>query len=322
MLLRNPDANSLACKQAFGLVGQVVRSLCQISASGSVVMRFERCAYIQFNKHLVCIGLREIGASSISALFNHTVQELPQSLVIGASAQLSTECLMVDDSYSFDLRDAALYISAMQDDVLHCRTPITHYGLLEKLNIPSSGLAPLLRHFTVPHVVGSVIAFESISTESDLLGFTIPSITQLAKQIGNNCASSSGVRIERSVFDPNLFKKLLGAGPGLTPSGDDFLCGVLVALRLFGFTEVAESLWASIQAVVMQSTTPVSAVMLEQSVLGESGERLDSVVEAYYEYPGTSADEFQRLVNLIGETSGWDWLTGFVFCGHFVRYKQ
>jgi len=307
---------------ALGLVGQVVRSLCHAGASGTVIMRFERCAYLQFNKQLVCIGLHELGASTISANFDHTVREIPQSLTIGASVQLSTEHLMVDERYFFDLFGAAQYVSGMQGDVLHFRMPVTQYGLLKKLSIPSSGLAPLLRYFTSPlAVAGSVNTIESTNFESELLDFTLPAIVQLANQIGINCASKDAGN-KRSMFDPGVFKKLLGAGPGLTPSGDDFLCGVFVALRLFNCTEVAESLWASIQSDVMQSTTPVSAVMLEQSVLGESGERLEAVVEAYYDYPQTCANDFQKLVDLVGETSGWDWLTGFVLCGHIVRYNQ
>jgi len=61
---------------------------------------------------------------------------------------------------------------------------------------------------------------------------------------------------------------------------------------------------------------------LEQSALGESGERLEAVVQAYCHYPLTAASDFQFMVDQIGETSGWDWLTGFVLCVEILSHKQ
>jgi len=305
-----------------GLVGQVVSSLCQANARGAVVIRFERCAYLQFNKQLVCFGLFELGASSITAVFDQMVHTLPQCFIVGAAAQLSSEYLLIDDQYFFDLRGSSLYISKLEDSVLKFKVPTTQFELLAKLAIPSAGFAPLLRRFTAANSEAELTSVtDANSIESELLRFSMPAIEQLTDQL-RGYVSGRAVKPACFQFNLNLIQKLIGAGPGLTPSGDDFLCGVFTALHLAEFPDVAKSLWTSISSIAERSTTPVSFALLERSALGESGERIDDVIKAYYDYPTTTAAEFRHRVELIGETSGWDWLTGFVLCSEILRRSK
>ncbi len=313
-----------------GVIGQVLHSVCQRRARGTVVMRFDRCAYIQVDRQLICIGLNELGASSITGLFDRAVRMLPQSLTIGASVQFSPQYLSVDDRYVVDVRVASLYESELQDKLnkLTCVTKLTtQHELLANLKIPSAGLAPLLQHFTVATTSAeststvNLIGIDSEFIDSEFIDFAMPLIVQLAKQIWLCCANGDSETVHHE-FDSKRFQKLVGAGPGLTPSGDDFLCGVFTALRLSGFHKVADALWTSIRSVALLSTTPVSVAMMEQATLGDSGEHLDAVVQAYYGYPLTTASDFQRLIALVGETSGWDWLSGFVWCGDILRHIQ
>jgi len=322
--MRSPNqAVKLAVSlQSVAMVGQVVRSLCRANACGTVVMRFERCAYLQFNKQLVCFGLNELGASSITGLFDHTVHTLPHGLIVGATVHLSTEYLLIDDQYFFDLRESLSYVSVLQHKLSCLAVPATQFELLAKLTIPSVGFAPLLHHFTAAcSEVDLTSTVNTTSIESELLIFVKSSIVQLADQI--RCNINGGVsKTDGSRFDSVLFQKLVGAGPGLTPSGDDFICGVFAALHIAGFSYVVTSLWGTINTVAEQSTTSVSFTLLEQSALGESGERIDEVIKAYYDYPTISANDFQHRVELIGETSGWDWLSGFVLCSDILWRDQ
>jgi len=323
MHLRSQDARLAEPVVRVGSVGKVVRSLCHAGASGTVVMKFEQCAYLQFNEQLVCFGLNELGASSISGVFDHAVRTLPESLLVGATAQLSTEYLVIDDRYFFELSGATLYLSVLHERPSSIGLSAIQYELLAKLTIPSRGLAPLLRHFINATSIKAVLmgTVDATCVESELLGFAMPAIARLADQIRANCANGI-VEPMRNGFDPIFFQQLVGAGPGLTPSGDDFLCGVFTALHIAGFPGIAKLLWASICTATEQSTTRVSAALLEQSALGESGARIDDVIKAYRDYPTTTAEEFQRRVALIGETSGWDWLAGFVMCSDILWRNQ
>jgi uncharacterized protein DUF2877 len=65
-----------------------------------------------------------------------------------------------------------------------------------------------------------------------------------------------------------LVRRLLGAGPGLTPAGDDVLAGLLVGLWFFG--QPAESLRLAVLAGLPAGTTDLSAALLRCAVRGES----------------------------------------------------
>lgn len=297
-------------------IGGVVQLLSLVNARGSVVMRFDRCAYLQFQEQLICIGLNELGASSISGLFDNTVRALPPHFAVGAKATLTTQDLLIDDQYSLDLAAAVPYESSLREDVSRFGSLVVQHELLAILSKPEAGFAPLLHRVCTASShceLTSVIDANSASTESELLCYVLPAIAQLTDQI-RVCCGLGDAEVSQYEFDTNLFIKIIGAGPGLTPSGDDFLCGVFAALHLSGFSEVANNLWASIRSIATRSTTQVSVALLEQAAAGEAGERLDLVISAYLGYPATTADQTQRLIDLVGQTSGWDWLTGFVLC--------
>jgi hypothetical protein len=72
-------------------------------------------------------------------------------------------------------------------------------------------------------------------------------------------------------------EQLMGLGPGLTPSGDDMLAGVLVALRLLGRAAgatravwLADWLAATVAFDARTRTTPISATLLHCAAQGQA----------------------------------------------------
>jgi len=280
-------------------------------------MRFERCAYLQFNEQLVCFGLSEIGASAITGLFEKTVYILPNSFSVGATAKLTNHHLIVGGYNKYDLSCAKPFVSLLQNQFSNEVPLIVKRALITELTGPAAGFAPLLRQIDVgKRERDSTVFLKKSNSESDLVNFVLPSMVALSHQLRAQCRcfANNDHRVE---FDSPKFEKLLGAGPGLTPSGDDFFCGVLCTLHLFGFSVVANSLWNSVANTARRSTTQVSVALIEQSALGEIGERLEHVLLAYYQ-SSITAGEFEHLLTQIGETSGWDWFTGFVFCSDIL----
>jgi hypothetical protein len=104
---------------------------------------------------------------------------------------------------------------------------------------------------------------------------------------------------------------LVGAGLGLTPSGDDALCGVLLGLRLAGRTALRRTLWAAV-APRLASTTSLSASLLTEAAAGyavpEVGRLLDALATGDHDRVRTAA----AGVRAIGHTSGADLLGGLV----------
>jgi hypothetical protein len=107
-------------------------------------------------------------------------------------------------------------------------------------------------------------------------------------------------------------ERIVGLGPGLTPSGDDVLAGLLLSLRVFGTSLprggtavwLADWLGAAVTAHADTRTTPVSATLLHCAALGQAGTELAAVLHGM---AGQSPlrPALRRLIG-VGHTSGAD----------------
>lgn len=100
-------------------------------------------------------------------------------------------------------------------------------------------------------------------------------------------------------LDPAV-ETLIGLGPGLTPSGDDYLGGVLVALHAVRRASHAESLWRWLEPRLAGRTSELSAAHLAAAAAGEAHEALHDVM---------NGAPLERLDG-VGHTSGWDAFAG------------
>jgi hypothetical protein len=149
---------------------------------------------------------------------------------------------------------------------------------------------------------------QAISNADPLLAKARNSILNLATA----CFNSDMTEVTRRA------RELVGLGPGLTPSGDDFLGGLLFAAyslktaypQDFHWKEepVMELIdWASAQ------THPISHTILRDHSFGHGPEPLHNVVASLLEgqEPARTLEGVVRLIG-IGDTSGWDILAGML----------
>lgn len=123
--------------------------------------------------------------------------------------------------------------------------------------------------------------------------------------LAEGCAQASLVRGVMAA------EQLVGLGPGLTPSGDDMLAGLLVALRHLGTAAgapragwLAGWLAAAVTFDARGRTTPISATLLHCAARGEASGEVLAVLRGL---AGRQALEpaLHRLLQL-GHTSGAD----------------
>lgn len=115
---------------------------------------------------------------------------------------------------------------------------------------------------------------------------------------------------ESPVVEVPSLAGLIGLGPGLTPSGDDFVGGVLITLRSMGFAALADRLYAAAGTVPGQNLNPISAAYLAAASEGAGGEWLHALLETVVGGGGgTLESKLDAAVNT-GHTSGWDTLAG------------
>jgi len=93
---------------------------------------------------------------------------------------------------------------------------------------------------------------------------------------------------------------LIGLGPGLTPSGDDYLGGVLVALHATRRAMHAASLWRWLEPLLAGRTSELSRAHLAAAAAGEAHEALHEVLN------GAPPERLDG----VGHCSGWDALAG------------
>jgi len=121
------------------------------------------------------------------------------------------------------------------------------------------------------------------------------------------------VALDRWLFGAPLAPELdglLGLGPGLTPSGDDYLGGALIALRAFERAKQADALWAWMAPRAPRRTNRISTAHLFAAAQGAGHEALHACLEALVD--GVTQGWRERLTRLdsIGHCSGWDGLAG------------
>ncbi|MEW2357968.1 DUF2877 domain-containing protein, partial [Spirillospora sp. NPDC029432] len=111
-------------------------------------------------------------------------------------------------------------------------------------------------------------------------------------------------------------ERIVGLGPGLTPSGDDILAGLLVTLRLVGGARdpggravwLAGWLGAAVTADAGTRTTALAATLLHCAASGAAGAEVAAVLRAVAGHE-PAAPAVRRLL-AAGHTSGADLAAG------------
>lgn len=132
----------------------------------------------------------------------------------------------------------------------------------------------------------------------------------------NAILRSNKLLLERKYQEAALeLLRLLGLGYGLTPSGDDFLCGVLAGMLLFGITDhpFAKEIKEGIQA-RLADTIDISAAFLSCALKAQ----FSLPVVSLYGLP--CPDEILTSFSAVGHSSGIDTLCGILWSlEHIVR---
>lgn len=132
----------------------------------------------------------------------------------------------------------------------------------------------------------------------------------IARQIVSRLSQAANQFNQALIRNENIeaaVMQLVGLGGGLTPAGDDYLVGVMAALRLRGDLDYL----SEIIQTALPRTTSLSGAFLAAAAWGEFMEPWHNLAQAL-----SNSDDaaFQRAVNRIsqfGASSGRDALAGF-----------
>lgn len=158
------------------------------------------------------------------------------------------------------------------------------------------GFAPIIE------VLLKIPFHEKVSPELDKVMITLKPLQNALKEKSADLTCS-------------LLEPLLGYGRGLTPSGDDFVTGILLAMNRYsklvcpGFpiTELNSKLISSAQ----NRTTHLSVNILEQAAQGYADERLLTAIDQIMLGEDDLTGSIQEIIQL-GHSSGIDTLAGII----------
>jgi hypothetical protein len=105
---------------------------------------------------------------------------------------------------------------------------------------------------------------------------------------------------------------LIGLGPGLTPSGDDLIGGVLIALHTTGHQDIAETLAEEILPIARNRTNVISFAHLASAAKGQGNETLHRILSAMNGQKSQRLPELLGIIDTVGHSSGWDAVAGLV----------
>ncbi|MGE0849855.1 MAG: DUF2877 domain-containing protein [Hyphomicrobiaceae bacterium] len=254
---------------------------------------FARSFHVEAGGDFVCIGDASIGKGPLNAIVDGGVgwpwaaRHLPPAGTEVRIGEGGIEC----DCTVFATAGTSIWLpppwprSGERTVLMHALDDLEHLACEEA---PVDGIARI------------VLGLASLPA-SALTRVAGPRVARLREWVS--------ARLTRPAHEPAPVD-LLGLGPGLTPSGDDLLCGALVALHAIGEVDAARDLRAAIAPAAPLATTPLSAAFLRAAAEGHSSEALHRAIIALLEHQ--SVARYVKVVAGIGHTSGWDALAGAV----------
>jgi hypothetical protein len=259
--------------------------------SARVVAVFSRSLHLESDGDFICIGDPSIGRGPLNAELDHAgwmrlATALPpiEMRVSIAQGAFRIGGLALDTTGAELWRPAPWPSAARRKGVLQALQRVQHVAGKQ---VPADGIAR-----TVLGLAGE--------PHSALERIARPRVERLRAWVTARPSASAGA--------PPV--DLLGLGPGLTPSGDDLLCGMLVALHAVGEIDMAHALYAEIARAAPTSTSPISAAFLRAAAEGLGCEPLHAAIAAILEGQVEALAGRVEALGRIGHTSGWDALAG------------
>jgi hypothetical protein len=259
-------------------------------ATAIVAAIFPRCLHLHAGADLLCIGEASIGNGPLNAIadphgWKCAAAKLPAA---GSPVRMSAGTIAV--------ADAVFCTAAAQD--WH-PPPWPRMAEAAALAIALERLASLARRRAPSESLASIL-FGSIKAPAT-------PFHRIARPRVERFRRWTRARLAHPRWNPAPVD-LLGLGPGLTPSGDDLLCGALVALHAIARVDAARDLYAAIVKSTPVSTSLLSWASLEAAAGGQGPEPLHAFVLGLLENRGIGR-ELEDL-SCVGHTSGWDALAG------------
>lgn len=269
--------------------------------AGRVAAVFANAFYVELDSGLVSIGPCDFGMGALNAASTAApgCDWHASGLRPGMTAGLRRGHLAITDGPIFDSTAARLWqpLPANRNwTEAALRQTIRSFDALAAELAPAEGFGPLLKGCS-PHDWTALVT-----------RMAKPHVELLECWLRASLAGypAAGGLPERAV------ERLLGLGPGLTPSGDDYLAGMMIALHGLGQRRPLARLSEVVQRFAPLRTTAISRAHLDAAAEGLGGEALHALLHALLAGRSAALSEILRALDGVGHSSGWDGAAGLL----------
>ena len=285
-----------------GLVGAFAKEFLDAPDEATIIGVFRRSLYVENSSgRIACIGERGIGPGPLNALFEFS-KDLDFTGIVsaGSSARIQNNSICLGSKVKIEVpcleewEPQPLPTDWDTASFLH-NLPVLVEWIVE--TGPREGLAPLIEH---------VVSGEEISNGDAFYKFSRQGISDFRRWLSYSLNGEGNHEI------PAAARRLVGLGPGLTPSGDDFWCGVMIALRAMGCLDILKKVSGDVLKQAEYRTNKISRAHMECAANGQGAQTLHETISAMGMADEARLSSALCELDKIGHSSGWDSLAGVV----------
>jgi hypothetical protein len=273
--------------------GVLAREFCRHYPYAEVEAVFERSCYLRCGDIFVCVGEVSIGHGPLTLTADAQAARRWKSLGLhpGQPASISSQAIVIGAEVELTLDRCRLW----------CRPPWPAPLPHRALSHVGNAIARRMRLEAPVESLGGILCRRETAGRTPLARVALSRIARFADWL-------HGV-MKLGADDGAAVADLIGLGPGLTPSGDDFLVGALALLDALDERRAHVALARAVAAGPRGSTSPLSECLLNAAAGGHIGADLCAAVSAVVTGDAESAI---AAVRRIGHASGWDMMAGIL----------
>lgn len=289
--------------EALSMSSRVARAIREEGWTGEVIAVHPRSMYVtDEDDEIYAIVHQPLGNGPLNLVIPADPAQVFNGLALGTSLASNGARLGIGETIMIGLEAAAVW-DPKAYPALAADAEALDRGLAElcremSRRAPGESLARLLPHLEDEDLPKPLERVAHFPRSHALIGGLAESLMQRDRKRLKVVASS-----------------LAGLGPGLTPAGDDFIAGVLLALALVR-QQRGDAALNEIATMLVETAAPrtheISGAYLRAAYDGQAGERWHPLLGALAAGDTTQISAAAAPVLATGETSGADMLAGFV----------
>jgi hypothetical protein len=279
--------------------GVLAQEFCRNNASAHVEAIFERSFYLRSGDAFICVGEPALGNGPLT-LIGHLGPLSDLALQPRQPAEVCARHILVDRSVRLSLDGSETWRPPpwpIRPSPIRLIDTCSALARRAATDAPEDGFAR--------HVCGVGDASRHQPPLARIAQVRIAQVRIAMFERWLSAALDAGHSQAAACED--AIGGLLGLGPGLTPSGDDFLVGALALLDAIGERDAHAVLARATIAALPGATTALSACFLRAAADAQVGEALHRAVSSVI--AGDVGAAIAAVEN-IGHSSGWDMMAG------------